>query len=342
MTQSLDKKLANIVVRPVWPCTRSFCLWNAPRHTPRMRPPPAYRMTYDVRAYGPTGLRDDSRLRGTVTGDGYELVGVEREESLEVFARLTITSWQPYEDDAIPDALRMARDLCNVLSVAYGNQIAFEPTPPASVEALDGAKGRLPVGGGITMRVSAHAIHVPSAQRYPLDAAAAIHEDPPLRADLDTWRLAMREPDGPTRLLHYFRIYEREARSLMEAEPALLRIAELESCASAVAERLPGRLSKAQRERVNQTIMSALSRLRTRSRGNVLADAVGQALGSELTASDVRRIDKARGRYAHEGAQRDTQPPSRDEELLERIGRVLLRRAIDAHLPAEPSSDQKP
>ncbi len=187
-----------------------------------MRMAPAYRMMYDVQARGPKGLVTKSRIRGTVTGDGYELVGLEEEDSPEVVARLAVTSWQPYENDALPDALRTARDLCNVLSVAFGNQLAFEPVTPPAVEKLDGGKGQLPAAGGASIRIDSFGIHIASAERYPLDAAREIHHDPALRADLDTWRLAMLESDGPTRLLHYFRIYEREARALMDSEPPLL------------------------------------------------------------------------------------------------------------------------
>lgn len=121
-----------------------------------MRLPAAYKMTYDVQARSARGLATDSRMRGTVSGVGYELIGIEPEESLEVVARLSVTSWQPYEDDALADALRTARDLCNVLSVAYGNQLAFEPVRPPAVEALAGAKGQLPRGGGATIHLEGH------------------------------------------------------------------------------------------------------------------------------------------------------------------------------------------
>jgi hypothetical protein len=289
-------------------------------------------MTYDVQAHSAGGLRDDSRLRGTVSGDGYELVGVEREESLEVFARLSVTSWQPYQNDALPDALRTARDLCNVLSVAYGNQLAFEPITPPNVESLGGAKAQLPTGGGISIHVSGHSIHIASAERYPLDAAGGIHEDAALRADLDTWRLAMLESDGPTRLLHYFRIYERQANAFMDADPRLLTPDEIAGCTTAAAAQLPDRLSRSQRERVENTVRDAFSRVRTRSRGEILAEALSHALGREVTASDVRRIDKARGRYAHEGSELDTRPPDQDEQFPQDTARALLRRAIDAHL----------
>jgi hypothetical protein len=273
-------------------------------------------------------------MRGTVSGAGYTLIGVEREESLDVFARLDVTSWQPYEDDALPDALRTARDLCNVLSVAYGNQLAFEPVRPPEVKALEGAKGRLPRGGGATIHLEAHGIHIASAERYPLDAAGKIHADPTLRADLDTWRLAMLESDGPTRLLHYFRIYEREARALMESEPAVMGSEEIALCAAAVVKGLPERLSDTQCQRAEQAIKNALNRVRTRSRSEILAEALSRALGHEVTADDVGRIDRARGRYAHEGVEMGTQPSEQDEQLLHDVARALLRRAIDAHLPS--------
>ena len=132
-----------------------------------MRMAPAYRMMYDVQARGPKGLVTKSRIRGTVTGDGYELVGLEEEDSPEVVARLAVTSWQPYENDALPDALRTARDLCNVLSVAFGNQLAFEPVTPPAVEKLDGGKGQLPAAGGASIRIDSFGIHIASAERYP-------------------------------------------------------------------------------------------------------------------------------------------------------------------------------
>jgi hypothetical protein len=307
-----------------------------------MRLQPAYRLTYDLEARSAKGLETDSRLSGTVSGDGYELVGVDREESLEVFARLSVTSWQPYEDDALRDALRHARDLCNVLSVAFGNQLAFEPLVPPAVDALEGAKGRLPRAGGPTISVESFGIHMAGADRFPLDAAADIHGDPAIRADLDTWRLAMLESDGPTRLLHYFRIYEREARALMESEPMLLGQDEIASCAVAVVGDLPEGLSDTQRQRVEQSIKNALNRVRTRSRGEVLAEALSQALGREVTADEVGRIDQTRGRYAHEGVEMDTQPSPQDEQLLHDVARTLLRRAIDAHLPGQQSPASEP
>jgi hypothetical protein len=299
-----------------------------------MKLPPAYRITYDVQSFSSTGLRNDSRMRGTVTGDWYELVGLEREESLEVFARLSVISWQPYEDDALPEALRTARDLCNVLSVAYGNQLAFEPVTPPEVEPLEGAKGQLPKGGGVSLTGTGHGIHIASAERYPLDAAGEIHGDPDLRADLDTWRLAMLESDGPTRLLHYFRIFEREADSLMDAEPTLLEDNEVAASAAAVMVQLPERLSGTERERIEQAVKSAVRRVRVRSRNEILAEALSQALGREVTAGDVGRVTSMRGRYAHRGTEMDTEPTVQDDELIRETARALLRRAIDRHLPS--------
>jgi hypothetical protein len=104
------------------------------------------------------------------------------------------------------------------------------------------------------------------------------------------------------------------------------------ACTAAITERVPHRLSKTQRDRIQSTISDALNRVRTRSRGEILADALSQALGREVIANDIGRIDHARGRYTHQGAERDTQPAGQDEQLLEQVARALLRRAIDAHL----------
>ena len=117
----------------------------------------------------------------------------------------------------------------------------------------------------------------------------------------------------------------------MGTEPPLLTPAEVAACATALVERLPDSLSGTPRERVEQATKNALSRVRTRSRGEVLAEALSQALGREVTTSEVARIDKARGRYAHKGAEMGTQPAGQDEQLLEQTARALLRRAIDEH-----------
>jgi len=185
-----------------------------------MRMAPAWQVTYDVQARRPNGLTSDSRLSGTRSAGWFELVGLPDDDDSIVIARLSIKSWQPYEDDAQSDCLRAARDLCNVLSVKHNNQLAFEPVSP-EVERLSGAKDRSGGGGfGLSGSLRGVGIHSIENDHYRLDVAARVHDDPALRADLDTWRQAMIEADGPTRLIHYFRIYEREAQAVVSTEPS--------------------------------------------------------------------------------------------------------------------------
>lgn len=302
-----------------------------------MRMAPAWQVTYDVQARRPNGLTSDSRLTGTRSADWFELVGLPDDNDSIVIARLSIKSWQPYEDDAQSDCLRAARDLCNVLSVKHNNQLAFEPVSP-EVERLSGAKDRSGGGGfGLSGSLRGVGIHSIENDHYRLDAAARVHDDPALRADLDTWRQAMIEADGPTRLIHYFRIYEREAQAIVSAEPSLLSDEEVDACAKALADALPSSLEREERERVESAVRRTVGATRKRSRSAILAAHLSGQLKREVTAKQITALDKARGRYAHRASELEARSTA-EEELLRDSTLSLLRRTLAA-AGEEPGHD---
>ena len=250
-------------------------------------------------------------------------------------ARLSVTTAQSYLADAKPESVRKAIDLCHVLTVANGNWCIFEPVGEPEVERLEGGKD--PAGGaGIAFSSSAVAvgIHFIENEIYNLDGVALLREDADLRADLDTWRLANTEADAPTRLIHYFRIYDREAKAVMEAEPQLLTSEEIDAAVDAVLAGLPERLEPEERERVEKTVRSALPRVRKRSRPIVLAERLSELLSRRasapvvVTPKEVSEMEKARGRYAHRGAERDAEPDPQAQDRLRQSALELLRRAL--------------
>jgi hypothetical protein len=201
--------------------------------------PPAWKMTYDVQARGATGPSADTRLSGTRSNDWFTLVCTP-EGSSPIVGRLSVITAQPYRADAEPDCLRKAIDLCHVLTVANGNWVVFEPITPPEIEQLEGAKQpAASMRVGVTGSIHAVSTHGIENDRYNLEASTRIRDDAGLRADLDTWRLANTEDDAPTRLIHYFRIYEREANTIMAAEPELLSTEEIDAAATATTNALP-------------------------------------------------------------------------------------------------------
>ncbi len=299
-----------------------------------MEMPPAWKLTYDVQARGARGLDATTRLMGTRRSDWFEIDTFPDDDS-PIVARLSVTTAQPYLADAEPFCLRKAIDLCQILTVACGNWVVFEPAPPPEVEELEGAKQ--PSGGGglrLTGSLTGISKHGIENDRYNLDAAARLRDDADLRADLDTWRLANTEHDPPTRLIHYARIFDREAESVMAAEPQLLTAEEIEAAANAVLASLPERLGPEERTRIEGTVKSALPRVRKRSRPVVLAERLSELLPPNngqptvVTPQEVSEMDEARGRYAHRASERDTQPAPQAEERLRQSALALLRRAL--------------
>jgi len=296
--------------------------------------PPAWKLTYDVQARGARGLDTTTRLMGTRRSDWFEIDTFPDDDS-PIVARPSVTTAQPYLADAEPDCLRKAIDLCQILAVANGNWVVFEPAGAPQIQELEGAKQ--PSGGaglGLSGSLTGISKHGIENDRYNLDAAARLRDDADLRADLDTWRLANTEDDAPTRLIHYFRIYEREATAVMNAEPQLLTSEEIDAAADAALAALPARLGPDERTRIGQTIKSALPRVRNRSRPAVLAERLSELLstGSQepvvVTPKEVSEMDQARGRYAHRGAERDAQPAPQAQERLRQSALALLRRAL--------------
>jgi hypothetical protein len=191
-----------------------------------------------------------------------------------VAGHLAVTSAQPYENNARVDCLRAARDLCNILSITAGGSMPFEPVGPQA-RASDRRQGRARrrehrnVGLG-------HNQHEPQARRprrLPAARGGAGRGEPSLRADLDTWRQATLESDGPARFITYYRIYEAEAAALLAEEPRLLSDDPVERCLHA----LPDGLGRDERERLQNSVGDALRKVRARSRPQVLAETVGAA-----------------------------------------------------------------
>jgi hypothetical protein len=123
---------------------------------------------------------------------------------------------------------------------------------------------------------------------YLLRAAERVAGEPSLRADLDTWRQATLESDGPARFITYYRIYEAEAAALLAEEPRLLSDDPVERCLHA----LPDGLGRDERERLQNSVGDALRKVRARSRPQVLAETVGAAKpGGATGRCRPRRFD---------------------------------------------------
>jgi hypothetical protein len=90
-----------------------------------MRLPPAWRAIFALRLRDPSGFVTVYRFDGSCTSEQFEFVGNAGDDS-DIVAHVKVTSWHPYEVDALPDCLRAARDLCNVMSIAIGQFGTFE------------------------------------------------------------------------------------------------------------------------------------------------------------------------------------------------------------------------
>lgn len=97
-----------------------------------MKPQPAWEVSYGVQRLGPLGIDGHHGMSGDVASEHLRLVGLTVPgEGITIedgaVGRLTVTSWQPYEMDALPDALRTAPDTCHTLSFAFGQTSVLDP-----------------------------------------------------------------------------------------------------------------------------------------------------------------------------------------------------------------------
>jgi hypothetical protein len=99
---------------------------------------------------------------------------------------------------------------------------------------------------------------------------------------------------------------------------------------------LPERLESDQRQRIQQTVKSALPRVRERSRAAVLAERLSELPRTgcqepiEITPKEMSEMDQALGIHAR-SAERDAQPVQEAQEAQEQpreSALALLRRAL--------------
>lgn len=179
---------------------------------------PAWRVSLDVRAFDREKMVTGWKWHGECQDSRYRLVASPSTDPL-VVGSVEVTSYQPYRREAVDDALRAAKDLCNVFSVAVGG-VAFSPvSPPENIEELEGARSGGVVGVSVAAFISAE-VDV-SARIDELAAAERLDDEPLLRANTDTFLLASREEDGPARVISFYRIYEGYAQDFIGAEPPL-------------------------------------------------------------------------------------------------------------------------
>ncbi len=309
--------------------------------TTPMKLPPAWRVTYGVQLCDPAGFVTAYSFQGSCSTEHLEFAGDSDPDS-EFVARVTVVSAHPYRVDAEPECLRAARDVCNIQSIARGEGRMFEPVgPPIAVERLEGAKD-MPAGAGGGDSATLHAVVSVSTEDdlHRLEAAERAGEDPSLRADLDTYRLATLETDGPARFIHFHRIFDQEADALLEAEPLLLTEEEIEHCVTALGNALPDRLTSEERARLETTARNQLGKVRERSRPRVLAEGLSNMLGREVSTREVGDLTSTRGKYAHGSTEMETKP-GEDEEHLVRDAAVALLKQNAGLAVASGQADQR-
>lgn len=311
---------------------------------------PAWRYTFDLRrirtqlGQEPDVLTNVG-LSGVCRTKNFELVGVKSPGEDAVVGRLAVTSYQPYAVDALADALRIAHDVGNALGVLFSDASVFGVARDShEVERLEGAKDPDPqsgaglrLGASLTLR-TARGIDQCTPE---LEAAERVEENTALRADLDTWRLAVLEGDDPTRLIHYYRVYERERGRVLEQEPRLLTSVEIDEIARAFEGALPDRLDHADRERLLSMIRGRLGDVPKRSGPQVLSELLSNTLGREIKPAEVREIDMTRGKFAHNSVTMGEKLTGKPESLLGEAVVALLRNALDVrHEQPEPATSE--
>ncbi len=260
---------------------------------------PAWSITFFLEGFDAEEMLTSWKWQGSASSERFALSASVTGDPSSAMGRVTVRSWQPYKAAAIADARRAALDLCAVIGAATGGLSTRLVFPPASVDALEGAKS---LGGiGLTDSVSFGLTQQLDSKVPWLIAVDKLADDPTLRADLDTFAVAKRELDQAARVLNLYRIYDRFTRGLLETVSPLLDDGKLrEKILKAVVAELPEHLDSVARSRVHQTISNALLRVRSKSRSEVIHSAVVAMKGCETFSKTLlERIDSRRGRIAH-------------------------------------------
>lgn len=291
--------------------------------------PAAWRVTYGIRL---VGVEEDVltkvKWRGEMSNDRFQLRESEDETTV---GELTVVSSQPYRDDAFVECGRFAQDFCSMFAVDRHRPFSADD-PPLRVEQLDGAKSDSH-GGGTRITVSGSAsleMRLGAGKDLPA-LASAVGRSAELRADCDTFALAVGEADEPTRLVTLFRLYDSLAARAMEQEPRLLSDDEIATMTEAALGSidLPNMEDAATADRILNAIRNALARLRSSSRPELLRKHL-QERGHDVDIAALRQIDKERGKHAHTAAVAETKV---DPEVLSVVLQVVateLERALES------------
>jgi hypothetical protein len=289
--------------------------------------PPAWRVTYLLRGYDTNGQLASWRWKGSIENERYLLAAPVEGDPEQLLGRVTVTSWQPYRRDALEDTNRAVLDACVVAGAMIGGLFVKPDNPPVEVESLQGAKSH--DGIGISDSVSfALTQHLDGRDHF-LKAIQKVQGDPVLRADLDTFQVAISQENKASSTIHLFRIYERHAQAILEDQPLLLRDKGVrEVAAKELIASLGNTLEEDESTRLQQTIMNALGRVRIRSRLDVLHEFIQGLPGCEnISRKTLSRIDARRGAIAHNPTVLDEEVADQEAEAaLAQIVRKLLKR----------------
>lgn len=289
--------------------------------------PPAWRVTYLLQGYDANGMLTSWRWDGAIENERYRLSAPEEADPAEVMGRVSVTSWQPYKKDALADADRAVLDVCVVAGAMIGGLFVKPIKPALETEALEGAKslGSVGVSASASFALTQHL----NERDHLLRAIETVQADPVLRADLDTFQVAISQENKASSTIHLFRIYERHAQAVIDQQPLLmLEKAARDAAAQALVDVVQVNLEKTDRERIKQTVMNALGRVRERSRLDVLLEFINQLPGCEtISRQTLSRIDSRRGAIAHNPTVLDEETSdSEAEAALFQIVHTLLKR----------------
>lgn len=260
---------------------------------------PAWAVRYRLRGFDAEGMLTGWKWEGSAQSPRLALSERAAEDGETIIGRVRVVSWQPYRKDALEDTLRAVQDLAAVIGAAMGG-LSVEPVlPPVEVEQLEGAKS----SGGVGISASASLAltqRLDSSDSW-LAAAEKVEMTPGLRADIDTFAISKRETDAASRTLNLYRIYDRYAREVLDAQPALMSEQQQENIIErAINAAKQGGFTGGDLERLKSALQHAVSRLRRRSRVDVLHEAVATLPdAAHITKDLLRRIDSRRGRVAH-------------------------------------------
>jgi hypothetical protein len=253
---------------------------------------PAWAITYEIRGAEADGTMAGWRWTGRVESHSFLLEEPPADADPTLLGTATVTSWQPYLDDALEDALRAVLDLCAVVGTSYGGPSVEPVLPPSIIQELAGAKTSRAVGVPESMSF---------AMTQPLEdglswfaAVDLVQEDPELRADLDTLVLARKEQNAAARFVHLYRIFDRHIRRVLEGEPPLLSSKQQGVATEALLDTAAYfQLKPIDLERLRSSFTNAIAKVRERSRFEILEAHFATAAFADLhiSRSVLRRLD---------------------------------------------------